>query len=242
MDDFENVVELVGGVGFVSRSEVENSADALALTDAFTGAGGEFGIDALAHSPNEAAGEGFVSDAEEGLEDHLLGGRHIERRAVHLFGFDDEVFDAFGDGVPRGTDADGFAVVGFAPAALEVSGAAEDGLESLAVVAAVEADEAHSLFAHLVFDHLGDLVFDFAMAGVAPPHEDVGVVEDFLGDALVLFVKVCDFDFEFLGGIEGIDSGFDGTVEAIGIDFEGAMLRVLVPDENSKFVGHRFRL
>jgi hypothetical protein len=94
----------------------------------------------------------------------------------------------------------------------------------------------------LGFDHLGDFVVDFAMAGVAPPNEDIGIVEDFLGDALVLFVEVSDFDLEFCAGVEGIDSGFDRSVEAVGIDFEGTVLGVFVPDQDSEFVGHQLRL
>ena len=242
VDDFEDVVQLVGWVRFVSGAEVEDSADTFALADAFTGAGGEFGVDSLPDGPDQAAGESLVSDAEERLEDHLLGGRHIERRAVHLFGFDDEVIDSFCNWVPRGADSDGLAVVGFSPAAFEVSGAAEDGFEGLAVVAGVEADEAHSLLVDLGFDHFGDFVVYFAVPGVTPPDEDVGVVEDFLGDALVLFVEVGDFDFKFAACVEGVDSGFDRTVEAVGIDFEGTVLGVFIPDQDSEFGGHQLRL
>ena len=242
VDDLEDVVQLVSWVRFVSGSEVEDSTDSFALTDTLAGAGGELGVDSLSDGPDQAAGEGFVSDAEEGLEDHLLGGRHVERRAVHLFGFDDEVVNAFGNRVPGGADSDRLAVIRFTPATLEVSGTAEDGFEGLAIVARVEANEAHSLLVNLGFDHVGDFVVDFAVAGVAPPNEDVGVVEDFLSDALVLFVEVSDFDFEFCAGVEGIDSGFDRSVEAVGIDFEGTVLGVFVPNQDSKFVGHRLRL
>ena len=220
VDDSEHVVELVGWVGFVSRSEVEDSADAFALTDSLSGTGGELGVDPGADGPDKTAWERLVPDAEERLEDHLLGGWNVEWGAVHFFSFDHEVLDILRDWVPGSADADGLTVVGLAPAAFEVSGAVQDGFEGFAVVAAVEADEAHSLLVDLGFDHVGDFVFDFSVSSVPPPDEDVGVVKHFLGDALVFFVKVGDIDFELFAAVNSSNSGFDRTVKAVGIDFE----------------------
>ena len=69
---------------------------------------------------------GLVDDGERSAD--------LERSAVHFFCGDDKVGDSVGDGVPRITDSNGFDIVGFSPAAFEVTGAIENGFECFAVM------------------------------------------------------------------------------------------------------------
>ena len=188
-DDLLNGIVEVRSVGFVSGAEVEDSADAFALSNAATRAGGELRVDALSDGPNQAAGEVLAAEREVALEDHGFGWRHVERRAVHFFGLKGEVAHAEGDWVLSSTHGDFFRVRAFSPAALQVAGCSEDGAERLAVVATVKADEAEAVLLHADADLFGQLVADFAVARVAPPEKDVGGVQELVGKALIGFIE-----------------------------------------------------
>jgi len=188
-DDLLDGIVEVGSVGFVSGAEVEDSADAFALANAAARAGGELGVYALADGPNEAAGEVLAAEREVALEDHGFGWRNVERRAVHFFGLKGEVAHAEGDGVLSSAHGDFFRVGAFSPATLQVTGCSEDGAERLAVVAAVKANESEAVLLHAHSNLFGQLVADFAVAGVAPPEKDVGGVQKLVGKALIGFVE-----------------------------------------------------
>ena len=89
-------------------------------------------------------------------------------------------------------------------------------------------------------DPLDDIVGDLAVRGVAPPDQDVQVVEHLLGQAVLGFVE--------RGGVitraghrGSRRSRGDGGVHAVGIDGGDVRLDLLVPvlppDENADLVG-----
>lgn len=236
-DDLLDGVVEVRSVGFVSRSEVEDSADAFALSNAAAGAGSELGVNALADGPNQAAGEVLAAEREVALEDHGFGRRYVERRAVHFFGLKGEVAHAEGDWVLGGADGDFFRVVAFSPAALEVAGGAEDGAEWLAVVAAVEADKTEAVLLHADLNLFGKLVAHFPVSSVAPPEEDVGGIQKLVGQALIGFIESNGMDFEQAVGVEFLESVGDCAAEAGWIKLLGSVRGIFVPNEN--FECHR---
>lgn len=236
-DDLLDGIVEVRSVGFVSGAEVEDSADAFALSNAATRAGGELRVDALSDRPNQAAREVLAAEREVALEDHGLGRRHVERRAVHFFGLKGEVAHSEGDRVLSSAHGDFFRVVALSPAALQVAGGAEDGLERLAVVAAVEANEAKAMLLHADLDLFGEFIVHFAVAGMAPPEEDVGGVEKLVGQALIGFVEANGVNIEQTFGVEFFQSVGDCAAEASWIKLLGSVRGIFVPNEN--FECHR---
>src|SRR5476649_1439733 len=112
---------------------------------------------------------------EPGDEDLLLGRWHAEGLAVHLLPGELEVaVDPAGNGMPGITDPEALALVGLAPG--EGAGRAHEQLEDLGVVARVKDDEPHSL-EHAGLDPARDLVAHLVMRHVAPPREDIGLLE-----------------------------------------------------------------
>ena len=101
----------------------------------------------------------------------------------------------------------------------------------------VEDDEAHALV-----DPLGDAVdggvVDLGVGLVAPPEEDVGVLEAGGGEAVLGLVEGGG------GGVDagvGVQGGGDGGVDAVGVDAaDGGVLALvdeLVPDDGSDHGG-----
>lgn len=231
-DPADSLVE-VCRVRLVAGAEVEDSSDTEALVDAIPWTGGEFRIDSLADGPADAAGEGLATEREIALEDEDFRGGNVERRSVHFLCFEREVFHALGDRVPGGADSDLLRIVGFSPATLEVTGGVQDSLKGLGIVAGVKADEAHPSLVDVGSDALGKLVFDFSVAGMTPPKEDVGFGKETFRDALLGFIQVSDLDAEFVELVELLETGGDGAAKVLRIDFFRGVAGILIPDENA---------
>jgi len=124
------------------------------------------------------------------LEDNHFRRRHAKRCAVHFFGGQHKVVNAFGNGMMRGADTDFLGIGGIAclaPAAVQVAGRAEHRPEWLGVVAGVQGNKAQALM-HGGFDALRQFVGDFIMAGMAPPDQHIIVCQIVCADALVRVV------------------------------------------------------
>ena len=181
--------------------------------------------------PGEAGAEdlaAFEPGDEDGL--HRLGDE--EGLAVHLLvGELDAVAEAAEDRVGAVDDPEALALAGLAPA--QGAGGAHEADEGLREVAGVEHDEAHALVDPLG-DAVGGGVVDLGVGLVAPPEEDVGVLEPGGGEAVLGLVEGGGGGVDAVVGVEG---GGDGGVDAVGVD--GADERVLalvdelVPDDGS---------
>ena len=193
----------------------------------------------LAVSPPErAAAAEHLATGEGRDEDQLVRGRDVERLAVHLLGVDDDrIRYALGDRVGRVDRPDQLPVLLAAPA--QRAGGAHQLAEDLRPVPGVQDHETEP-GEHVPVDPLDDIVGDLAVRGVAPPNQDVQVVEHLLGQAVLGFV-------ERGGGHPGLvtevlgDPRGDGVVHAVGIDGGDVRLDLLVPvlppDENADLVG-----
>ena len=97
----------------------------------------------------------------------------------------------------------------------------------------MEDDEAHALV-DAPGDALDDGVVDAAVGLVAPPEQDVGLVEPRLGQAVLGLVLGGGRDRDALVGVE---AGGDRAVDAVGVDRADdgvlALVDVLVPDDGS---------
>src|SRR5438034_6243708 len=132
----------------------------------------------IATFPTATRAENFAVLAP-GNENNLIGRRHGERFAVHFDIFDLEIaIDSAGDRMGWVTNPEPFLFAGFAP---------DDGTtrthqphEWFRVMRRVQRDETHSL-PHSRQDALDDGVGYFAMCGVAPPDQDIRILENASG-------------------------------------------------------------
>jgi hypothetical protein len=142
-----------------------------------------------------------------------------------------EVADADRDRVLRSADRDLFAVGRFSPATLEVTGCAENGLERLAVMAAVEANETEAARVGFVLNALGEGILNFTVAGMAPPDENVGRLQLLFRKTLVGLVQADRLDIELTVHVKFTNSGGHRAADSIRINLFRSVRRILVPDQ-----------
>src|SRR5579871_85123 len=197
-----DVLVEVGGIRLVAGPEVKHAPDTVALAYAPAGTGREGRVDALPEGPADAARKRLVTNRKEGLQDEGFERRHVERRTVHLLVRQHEVADALRDRMPRRTNPDRLAVGRLAPSALEVALPFDHALESLGVMARVEADKAHALLAHPLGDTGRERIVDAVVVHVPPPKQHVGLREDRIGDALTRLAQAAGGNLQLAGRIE----------------------------------------
>ena len=157
-------------------------------------------------------------------ENLAVGLGDVETLAVHLgVGNLKILADALGDGVVGGKVPDAFFLGNLAP--LQGAVGAHHAAENLGEVSGVKDDEPHALKNPLLHA-VHDFVLDLAVGHVAPPVQDVGVVEHLLGQPVLGLVQ---------RGVTGLKAArllqrrADGAVQAVGINFLDALVRFLVP-------------
>jgi len=175
-----------------------------------------------------AAAAEDLAALEPADQHEAVGGRDVERLAVHLLLLDHEGFaEPLRDRVRPIDHPQPLALAGFAPG--QVAGRAHQPLEDLREVSRVQDDKAHPV-EHAPVDPLDGRVRDLAVRDVAPPREDVGGSKDVVGKAVLGFVERGRADVE-TGVAQALG---ERAVDAVGVhgadDRVGAFLAVLVPD------------
>ncbi len=157
---------------------------------------------------------------DEGLAVHLL------MRQAELLG------QALDDGVGGVDHPEDFLLVGLAPAQ-RVRVRAAQLAENLAGVAGVQHHQAHARH-HAAIDAVHHLVRHLMVGHVAPPQEDIGVVQHFLGQAVLLLPQGSRPGRDALLGVE--ETG-DAAMDALGVDCADGLVagfvKKLVPDSDA---------
>lgn len=206
-----------GGEGFMPGLEIEDLPVAAAIEAA--------GAEHLAAR--------VVADQKQAVR----RGDH-ERFAVGLLVFQAEAtVNAAGNGVGRLDYPQKLGVAALAPA--EVAGCSQQIAERLGMVRGVQGDHAHAR-ENRVANEIGDRVRNMVVRHVAPPDQNVGLVENFFGNAAVGVADLAVFI------VEGRRADFDvvaaekignGVVNAAGVNFfhffVGLFVFEFVPDQNT---------
>ncbi|GAB1361854.1 hypothetical protein MASR1M32_10900 [Rhodobacter sp.] len=206
---------VIGRVGLVPRPEVEQAAGAAFVGDA--------------RAEHLAALE---PRHEDGL--HRVG--DAERLAIHLFVFQFEVVgQAGGDGMAARGQPEPLPLTGLAPG--QVAGCSHQPFEGLREMGGVKKDRTHAGpdgTGHL----LDNLVAHVAMGGMAPPDQDIGVVQPARRQAVIGLVQRRCGGRDAPGGVQRIG---DALVHAGGVDAADGggllLVDVLAPDGDAD-AGH----
>ena len=200
-DDRLHVGVVIDGEGLVAGLEVEDLARAPAVA--------------------QPASEHLA--ALEAADEHgHVRLRHVERLGVSLLMLGEDVLlEAPGDGMGGLGDPHALEVPVLAPG--QVAAGAHQQPEGLGMMAGVEEDRSHAL-EHRRLHPLGDLVGHPVMGHVAPPDDDVGLVEHFVGDVVHVVQRHGADGYVVLALKEGLDA----AVYPLGVHLSYPFLRLLV--------------
>ena len=164
-------------------------------------------------------------------EDKIVGIGNVEGLSVELFLLELELIgNTCSDGV-RGLEIPHNLLEFIAPG--KVTGSTYDTLEGLGVMSRVASDKAHTVVNSLTYI-LNSVIAYCVVVAMTPPHKNVCVVENLVGDTVIGIIEASEADFNVVTLAEEVS---DSAVDTLGVDScdIGIVFLVLefVPNSNS---------
>lgn len=145
-------------------------------------------IEDAAFAAMEAAPASKYFAAGEPTDKHqLIRFWNIETLAIHFGLRNLKVFrNSIHDWVPVRDDPQPFLFTRFTP--LQIAGSAHTLFEYLGIVSRMKADEAHAVHDPSIYA-LDNLIAYFPMRGMSPPDQNIGLIQDFLGQPMLGLIQ-----------------------------------------------------